>query len=703
MDTLARRAARLGSLTVAPAQPGAAALTAKSSGHPGPALKALMLVAMCLLPVIAWSAEGPGFAVGLGAIELEFTDAGLDVVKWRDRYVVGDHFDDPRPAFQVLLLTKGWETLACPRQESARPAVVDQSQQAVVVRLAGEMFETGGTGRWQWEQEWTVSRSGILRLDSSLRQLVAPTAPWWLHRFSLIGNRSELFVRHPNQDENTPGKPIPIRTRDGRQVAPLFGGEDNIVTEPAEVRLPFAGHEVILRPDAQTRSVELWNGWWRQCINFELPVAEEVHARLALDLSGLPQVPDPELSCAPLPHEEQPWLTADLAPLPPVDRVLRCAQGAPPIIAWAEVRRHSEEELERFYSEMARHFDILELGVCWTDWKWDLGWDRNEEARRHAEAIAEEVRKQVRIAHAHGVRIALSLNFGGSGPGVGVIETRRQPHFQGETFDPETGEFRKCPEFFDWANPEAVAAARRAFLDCARLVGPVDYLFFNENLWRMDPWYEVPLFSEAALADFREFVGDPTARFPAKPWAADSPRTNNRATHADWARWYDWAQACFARSIRVQAEAFAEANRNNPNYGGAIYFQHAGWTGPKYAVDLDRIAAIPEVTWLCAEYVTDATSPLWRKFRYCAARHGKKLSSFVNVGYYDSNAPGRVRYEGTDEAFAEAVRMGLRENVPMITLYPADSLDSASPAYHPTRTAIWSQLTAPRDAAADRP
>lgn len=658
----------------------------------------------CLVTATAWPAEGPGFVVSLGAIELEFTDAGLDAVKWRDRYVIGDHFDNPRPAFQVLLLKEGWQTLATPSAVGAQPAAIHQADGAIMLRFAGEMSETGGgIGRWQWEQEWTVLRSGILRLQYSLRQLAQPTIPWWLHRFSLIGNRAELFVRYPNVDEHTPGKPIPIRTRDGRELSPLFGGEGNIVAQPAEVHLPFAGHEVIVRPDEQARSVELWNGWWRQSVNFELPVAEEVHATFEIDLSQLPQVPDAELAWSPLPQEDQPWLTADLPPLPPVERVLRFAQGAPAIIAWGEVRRYAEEELQRFYAEMAQHFDILELMVAWTDWKWDLGWDRNEEARRHAEAIAEEVRKQVRIAHAHGIRIALSLNFGGSGPGVGAAETSRQPHFQGETFDPETGEFHKAPEFFDWANREAVAAARRAFFDCAQLVGPVDYLFFNEPLWRMDPWYEVPLFSEAALADFREFVGDPTARFPAKPYAADSPRTNNRASQADWARWYDWAQACFARSIRVQAEAFAEANKDNPDYGGAIYFQHVGWTGPKYAVDLDRIAAIPEVTWLCAEYVTDATSPLWRKFRYYAARHNKKLSSFVNIGYYDPNAPGRARYEGTDEAFAEAVRMGLNENVPMITLYPADSLDSASPAYHPIRAAIWDQLTSPARTTNGRP
>ncbi len=651
------------------------------------------LLAVVATPVLS---QTPPFVVSCGALECEFTRHGLDALRWRDRPVIGDSFSDARPCLQPVLLKQGWQRLARPTDEGAREAVVERTEDAVTVKLSGVMSEDGdGPGRWDWQQTWAFRANGLLTVDHRLEQLVASRERWWLHRWQLIGNRTELFVEYPNKDKHTPGKPIPIHSRDGRDVTPLFGGEGNIVAQPERVELPFAGHKVILRPDAQARSVELWNGWWQQCINFELPVAETVETSLEVDLSDLPQTAAPRFALAEVPPEEQPWETAQLAPLPPVTRRLRLAQQAPGVIAWGEVRPHKEEDLERFFAEMAKHFDIMELGVAWTDWKWDLGWDRDEAARKHAEAIAAEVRKEVRLAHRHGIKIALSLNFGGSGPGVGKLETRRQPQFQGETFDPETGAFAKNRDAFDWANQAAVASARRAFTDCARLVGPVDYLFFNEPLWRMSTWYAVPLFSEAALADFREFVGDPQARFPAKPYAADTPRTDNQATAADWKRWSDWAQDRFARSIRVQAEAFAAANAGNPDYGGAIYFQHVGWTGPQYAVDLDRLAALPQVTWLVAEYVTDARSPLWRKFRYYAARHGKPLSSFVNIGQYDPDSPGRVKYEGTDAGFEAAVEMGIAENAPMVTLYPADSLDRASPAFHAARTAIWDRLTAP--------
>ncbi len=661
-------------------------------------LRTWVSVASVIATCWAAAAQGaqPPLQLTLGAVECEFTRTHLDVLKWRDRFVIGDPHSDPRPAARLMLLTDGWRRLAEPDAAGADEPVVQITDDCFTIEMSGVMHEIGdGPGRWRWRQLWTVERAGRLRLHYELAQLAQPAQRWWLHRISLIGNRAELFVTWPNKDQHTPGKPIPIMTRDGNEVTPLFGGEGNIVRAPREVHLPHSGYEVVLRPDDSASSVELWNGWWQQCINFELPVRDEVAAELEIDLTQMPQVDDPRLMVVALSEAAQPWLEAELPPLQHVGPPLRFAQSAPSIIAWDEVRVRRVEELERFFAEMAPHFDVMELPIAWTDWKWDLGWDRDAAARAHAEAIAAEARKQIEIAHRHGIRLAVSLNFGGSGPGTGKIETRRQPQYQGETFDPETGEFVRAPEFYDWGNQEAVARARQAWEDAARLIGPVGYLFFNEPCWRLTTWYRVPMFSQAALEDFRAFTGDAQARFPAKPWAAQSARTDNTAGPEDWDRWRGWLSACLARMVRVEAEAFAAANAGNPDYGGAIYFQNVSWTGPQWAVDLDRIAAIPEVTWLCAEYVTRADAPAWRMFRYYAARHGKQLSSFVNVGYYDPDRPGRVRYEGTDESFEAAVRMGIDEGAGMVTLYPADSLDGGSDAFNAARTAIWDRLTAP--------
>ncbi|MGD9496173.1 MAG: hypothetical protein AB7Y46_07670 [Armatimonadota bacterium] len=656
----------------------------------------LLLALSACCGAVAQGLEPP-LQVIVGAIECEFTRTHLDVLKWRDRFVIGDPHSDPRPAARLMLLTDGWRRLAEPEAAYSNAPAVQVSVELFTIAMSGTMPESGdGPGRWRWQQTWTVAREGRVRLRWDVEQLVEPAQRWWLHRISLIGNRAELFVTWPNKDQHTPGKPIPIVTRDGTQSAPLFGGEGNIVAAPREVRLPHSGYEVVLRPDPSAASVELWNGWWQQCVNFELPVREQVSVEFEIDLTTLPQVEHPRLTVATLSEQPQPWLEAQIPPLERVGPPLRCAQSTPTIIAWGEVRTRPVEELERFFAEMAPHFDVMELPIAWTDWKWDLGWDTDAAARAHAQAIAAEARKQIEIARRHGITLAVSLNFGGSGPGTGRAETRRQPQFQGERFDPESGEFVRVPEAYDWGNRAAAERGGRAWEDAARLIGPVGYLFFNEPCWRLLTWYEVPMFSQAALEDFREFTGDPQARFPAKPWAAPTDRTDNEAGPAQWARWREWLSACLARMIRVEAEAFATANAENPDYGGAIYFQNVNWTGPQWAVDLERIATIPQVTWLCAEYVTRADAPAWRMFRYFAARHGKRLSSFVNAGYYDPDQPGRVRYEGTDESFEAAVRMGLDEGAGMVTLYPADSLDRGSAAYHPARTAIWDRLTAPR-------
>lgn len=143
------------------------------------------------------------FVVRLGSIECEFTRSHLDVVKWRDRFVIGDPHSDPRPAARLLLLEKGWKRLAVPTDAHAVEPVVQQGRDQITVRLNGLMDEKNqGAGRWRWEQTWTLDRSGLLRLEYQLHQLAEPSGHWWLHRISLIGNREELFAEYVTDAES---------------------------------------------------------------------------------------------------------------------------------------------------------------------------------------------------------------------------------------------------------------------------------------------------------------------------------------------------------------------------------------------------------------------------------------------------------------------------------------------------------------------
>jgi hypothetical protein len=229
-----------------------------------------------------------------------------------------------------------------------------------------------------------------------------------------------------------------------------------------------------------------------------------------------------------------------------------------------------------------------------------------------------------------------------------------------------------------------------------RRLRDVDLLFFNEPHFTLEPWYEAPFFSESALADFRRYCNDPQARFPAKAWAQPTPRTDNQATIDDWRRWEDWLAHVYARMIATQCEGFARAQQeqNNARYGGAIWFQNVDWVGPRWATDLDLIAAVEGVRYLVAEYCTDETSPDWRKFKYYAHKHRKWAATFVNVGHYDAKSPGGVRYEGTDEGFERAAGLGVREHAALLCAYPMWSFYPWSPAYHAARVEAWDRQTA---------
>jgi len=182
---------------------------------------------------------------------------------------------------------------------------------------------------------------------------------------------------------------------------------------------------------------------------------------------------------------------------------------------------------------------------------------------------------------------------------------------------------------------------------------------------------------------------------PAKPWTPETNRTDPTATVDDWLEWRRWIATLYQRRMRLCTDAFTDANRGNPRYGGAIWFQNAEWVGLPWGCDLDLLCQVPGISYFVCEYCTDPWADIWQQFRYWTSKHNKKLSSFVNLGYYSPDAPGRLRFEGSDEGFRKAVRMGVDESVDMIALYHSDALVPSSPAYHAERTRIWDEVTRP--------
>ncbi|MBM4080213.1 MAG: hypothetical protein FJ278_10985, partial [Planctomycetes bacterium] len=633
----------------------------------------LATIALALV-VPASSAMAHEYLVTCGPLEVQMSDRGVEAVVCRDRFVFGDAFSNPRPAIDLHLLTDKWQRLARVAESQLEPCqMLEQSPERAKFKASGVMAQAAGPGQWRWTQEWTMEAVGRMALRYELREEAAPDKPIRQNRISFIVDRNQVLTPAKDIRADTPGKPITLLERGGNEVATTFSGPDGSTRQPAAIRLPFGDNQVSFRVGENASYLQTWNAGWRQAVNVDFaPPKPSVECRVEIDLSALVGE-QARLRVERIEPRPTPWLTEPIPPLPKPAEPLRLVQCTPAINQWHGGDKLNPEETRKLATEIAKHFDVVELHTSWADWQFGVGWDKDQKARETADRLAAKVREWIDIGHECGLRLALGMNFGGGEPGTGPHETRRLPQFQAETFGPETGEFKKAEQQFDWASEKAREFAYQAWSAAAAKMKGVDCLFFNEPHYRLLTWYEAPFFSEAALADFRSFCRDPDARFPAKPYAKPTLRTDNNATLADWRRWEDWVADVYARQIALQCRAVADANRDNPRYRGGIWFQNVEWVGPEWGTDLDKICAIPEVRYIVCEYCTNAASPNWKKFRYFAAKHGKLVSSFVNIGWYDAKAPGRVRYQGTDADFEAACRMGVAENAPMISLYPIDS------------------------------
>lgn len=613
-----------------------------------------------------------------GPAEVLVTPTGVEKVAVRDRHVLGDSRPDRGTAIRALLYTEDWQRLAAPTPDQSRgPVVVEEPEGARTVSLGGTMAAEAG-GKWDWQM--AVSFDGqLLGLEYAATEAEPAVAPIISHRLQIALPAEQILGadRRP-EHVNEPGIEVGVRTRDGAETRTSFGAEPTHFGEPAAFLVPFDGKELALTFGGTATQLELWQGGWLQTANVFLPKPTPVATgSLSLDLAPLGAHRQPVRAEA-IPQPVPPWLTEPLEPREPPAEVLTLIQSVP---AWRDVPL---EEKDQACAELAPHFDIAECFFAYQDWRYA---DPAAEERR--ERFVRQIQEWIDAGHRHGLRMALSLSW--SMPLSGARDSSMPEAFTGEVFDPETGEFSKAKGWFDWGNPEAREAAFAALRDIVGQLQGVDYLFFNEPHFDTSTWYNAPFFSEAALADFRAFAGDTAARFPAKAYAPATTRTDNAATQDDWRRWHDWINHLYAAMIGGQARAVAEANGNNPTYRGAIWFQASMWHGDHYAVDLDLVCAIPEISYIVCEYATAPDHPGYRAFRYYADRHGKRFGTFVNIGRYDAASPGSTRYQDSPEDTRRAARFGVEENADMIATYPMWSFYPWSEAHNPERVTIWDE------------
>ncbi|MFQ6099168.1 MAG: sugar-binding protein, partial [Armatimonadota bacterium] len=356
-------------------------------------------------------------------------------------------------------------------------------------------------------------------------------------------------------------------------------------------------------------------------------------------------------------------------------------------------KRMGPERAEMLCRELARHFHVTELGVSYFCWRYPEWKDPG--VREMRDEVVAHLRAYVEAAHTHGLQVALS-HFAAAYPGCSERELAARPEYRAMALDPATGEAVPSANGppFDYANPEALDYALRAWRELLELLPPFDYLFYNENCLinpRETTYYRCGFYSDGALADYRRFVGDPTARFPVREGVAEGQRTFRSDDAAVWERYYDWRESVFTRYLQGYARVAAEVFGRTGRYKGAIYFQHKDWVGRDVAIDLEEALDSPHIAWLVCEYARSPEDPQLRLFESAAREHGKRFSTFINVGHYHPLQPGGMR-PNSPRGIRRVFEMSVALGADGICAYPGRWVVPGEPEYSPSLTAIWDAL-----------
>jgi len=192
--------------------------------------------------------------------------------------------------------------------------------------------------------------------------------------------------------------------------------------------------------------------------------------------------------------------------------------------------------------------------------------------------------------------------------------------YKAEVLDPETGRFVKAP-YLDWANDGAAEweaeNIRRRFLPYRGLPA---YALNQEGGGRRD----CNNMSLDALESFREFVGDPEARFPVPPSYPETPRTSNKVkdimrllpTYKKWKTGYYRGHIFMLRSLKPVYEAL-----KGGDFKGVGYFGLGG-RGARF---IPYMADEPEVALLGPENVRESDESTFRPWRECAGKYPDRI------------------------------------------------------------------------------
>lgn len=277
--------------------------------------------------------------------------------------------------------------------------------------------------------------------------------------------------------------------------------------------------------------------------------------------------------------------------------------------------------------EMSRLYNTVHMWFRRWARAGDFAWDDAYVDRRREKALA-IIQKMLDAGHKYGLSLeAITAHFDEMLPASRLLT----PQYRAEEFDPKTGEFVACDRF-DVCNDDAVAYMVGMIKNFYKGMRGLDYCLLSEgNFKYAGIYHKGPFYSPVALEKYREYIGEPEAKFPVDPNWPDTERTYNNPTQEDWEKYFKWKKKIWVEGyILTVFKAMSEVFEDDPYYKGGSCKPVLGEIERPEV--MDPIISSPYFAYFrsCFLY-THLSSDCWRWWEL-SRRYKKKIIPFY--GYW---------------------------------------------------------------------
>ncbi len=275
-----------------------------------------------------------------------------------------------------------------------------------------------------------------------------------------------------------------------------------------------------------------------------------------------------------------------------------------------------------------------------TDFEWVpvALWDKYPAAVEILKGKAQQLQQGIDALHKYGVAVLLGITSENARPHPEMLQ-KEYPQFVRKKLT-EKGEFVPAAGYgglLDEANPDAMRFLETEFgALLKRLLRDPDYFDCQPEARFFQPYnyLKYPFYSQAALDNYRQYCGNPQARFPTAATIPETERTFNAPAAADWQKYFEWRTKVHTDFFISWAKAGWNAFHDSPYYKGAAAEDGAfvAVDDQPHGVDLERLFAAPHIKLFIAEYPKSKDDPYYRIWIKHARKYGKQ-----HINLFDAN------------------------------------------------------------------